>query len=131
SQASALQKAQARAIQQCGHEARHAFEAGDDGAHLVAGQDYREMLWPPRPNNVVDPWQVLLQGVPIQEQQRPQRLVLCRRGQLSYDGERAEKLGDLRATHLGGVALAVKEDEAALPTSSVVRRSNGRQESTV
>jgi len=55
-------------------------------------------------------------GVATQEQQRAERLVLRRRGYLPFDGERAKELRDLRRSHLGRVALAMKHDEAANPT---------------
>ncbi len=51
----------------------------------------------------------------VQEQDGAARLVLGRGAHLALDGEPAQVLGDLGATHLGGVTLAVVQDEAPDP----------------
>jgi len=53
----------------------------------------------------------------IEEQQRAQRLILGRRRHVPFDGKRAEKLRDFRYAHLGRMALAVEEGEAADPST--------------
>src|SRR5262245_866562 len=73
------------------------------------------MLGSPRSNHILQPRQILMKDMAIEKQQGAQRLVLRRCRYLSLDGERAEKLRDLRRPHLGGMALAVKQDVAADP----------------
>jgi len=67
------------------------------------------------PDDVVEPWHVLMQDVAVEEQERAQRLVLGRGGYPTFDGQGAEKACDFRRAHLGGMALAVEEDVAADP----------------
>src|SRR5712691_1380422 len=46
---------------------------------------------------------------------RTERLVLCRCGDLSLDGQRRQETRDLGRAHLGRMALAVEDDVAADP----------------
>jgi hypothetical protein len=73
------------------------------------------MLRSPRPHDILEPRLILMQDVAVEKQQRAQRLVLRRRRHPSFDGERAEKLRDLRRPHFDGMALAVKQDVSADP----------------
>jgi len=56
-----------------------------------------------------------VQDVPVEEQQRGQRLVLGRGGHLTLDRKRGQKARDLLCAHLTRMALAVKQDVPADP----------------
>jgi hypothetical protein len=115
SQAGAFEQAQPGTIEEGSHKPGRAVQLEDDRAHLVAGQNDGEAFRSPGPDDVVEPWQVLMQDVAVEEQERAQRLVLGRGGHPTFDGQGAEKACDFRRAHLGGMALAVEEDVAADP----------------
>jgi hypothetical protein len=89
---------------------------GDDRAHLVSSQDDGEVFRSLGPDHVIEPGQVLVQDVAVEEQERAQRLVLGGGGNLALDGEGAEEARDLGGAHLGGMALVVDEDAPADPS---------------
>jgi hypothetical protein len=66
SEPSALQEAQARAIQQ-GHEAGSAAELTENGPHLLAGEHDWSSHWPPGPPNVVEPGHLLLENLAMRK----------------------------------------------------------------
>jgi len=111
----ALEQAEASAVEQEAHQARHAVKSIENGPDLVPGQHNREPLRALRPDDVVEPRQILLQHRTIKEQQCAQRLILCRRRHLFLDGQVAQELRDLDRAHLRGMAFAVEEDVAADP----------------
>jgi hypothetical protein len=74
---SLLEHAQARPVEQAGHEPWHAFELLEHRAHLVPGQDDRRA---PGADDAVEPRQVDLQHVVVEEQERAESLVLGGRG---------------------------------------------------
>jgi hypothetical protein len=71
-QAQGLQEAQAGAVQEQGQEAGRPVEPVDDGLHLLAGQHRRDPLGILGPHDVVEPRQLLLQDLAIEEEQRAQ-----------------------------------------------------------
>ena len=87
----------------------------EHAADLLAGQDDGQALGPLRADDAVEPWEIELQHVAVQEEQRAQRLVLSRGGHLALDRERAEELGDLRRAHVDWISLAVEEDVSTDP----------------
>src|SRR5437667_2093573 len=112
---SALQKTQAGAIQQDGHEAGSAAELTENRPHLVAGEHDWQSSWPPGPHDVVEPGHLLLKNLAIEEEQGAQRLILGGRGDVPLDGQRAQIPRELRGAHLGGMTLPVEEDLAPYP----------------
>jgi hypothetical protein len=83
-------------------------------------------------DEVVEPGQILLEHFAVEEQERPERLILGGGSDLPVDGQRGEELGDLWSPHLGRVALAVEEDVAPGPAhvrllgpAAVVARPDG------
>ena len=86
-----------------------------NGPNLVAGHDDGYVLRAPGADEVVEPGQVLIEHFAVEEQQRPERLILGGGGDPPVDGQRGEELRDLRRPHLGGMALAVEEDVAPDP----------------
>jgi len=111
----AFEQPQAGAVEEHGHQAGHAVHLEEEGPNLLPGEHDREPRRALRPDHVVEPWQVLLEDVAIQEEERAQCLVLGRRRHVALDGERAEELRDLRCAHLGRMTLAMEEDEPADP----------------
>jgi hypothetical protein len=81
---------------------------------LVAGEDDRQALRALRAHDAIEPGQVGLQHVPVQEQEGAQGLVLGRGGHPAVDRQRGEEAGDLRSPHLRGMALGVEEEDVAL-----------------
>jgi len=66
-------------------------------------------------HDAVEPGDLLAEHLAVQEQQRAQRLVLRGGRHLSPDGERRQELRHLSRSHLGGMALAVKQNVPADP----------------
>jgi len=106
--AGALKEAEPRAIEQDGHQSGRPLELTDHGAHLVPGEDNGESFASFGADHVVEPWKVDLED-------GAQRLVLGRRCDVATDSQRAQELSNFGSAHLGGVALAVKQDVAANP----------------
>jgi hypothetical protein len=64
---------------------------------------------------VVEPGQVLLEDVAVEEQESVQRLVLGRGGNLALDGQGTQEARDLGSAHLEGMRLAMEADVPADP----------------
>src|SRR5262249_57636561 len=60
--------------------------------------------------------QIAVEDVTVEKEQCAQRLIVGRRRHLALDREEAEKLRDFWRPHLGGMALAVKQDVPADPS---------------
>jgi len=84
SQAAAFEQSQPRAIQEGGREAARAVQYGDDRADLITGQDDGEAFRAPDPDDVVEPGQVLVQDVAVEEEERAERLVLVEAATLPW-----------------------------------------------
>ena len=104
-----------------------------DGSDLFAGQHDGQPGSALRPDDVVQPGQVLFEDVAIEKQNRAQGLVLGGRGDVPVDDESAQELRDLGASHLGRMASVVEEDEPADPRNvgllgppAIVASTNGR-----
>jgi hypothetical protein len=91
-EARAFEQAQAGTVEEQGQEARDAVEVLEVGPDLVARHDDGQVLGPPGAHEVVEPGQVLLQHFAVEEQQRPQRLILGGGGDLALYGQRGEEL---------------------------------------
>ena len=102
-------------------------------ADLLPAQHYGEMLRPARADQIIEPRQTDIQDVAVQEQQRGERLVLGRGGDLPVDGEPGQEAAHLAGAHLPGVPLVMEQDEATNPVDvgvlgagAVMPRSEGR-----
>ena len=84
----AFEHAKARAVEQAGHEVRHAIEPLKHGADLIAGEDDGEAFGALGAHDAVEPRQVDLQHVAVQEQEGAQRLVLGRGRDAAIHGQR-------------------------------------------
>ena len=115
-EAAALEPPEPGAVEQAGHGAWHALQPLEHRPDLVAGEDDRQPVAALGTHDPVQPGQVDLQHIPVQEQEGAQRLVLGRGGHPVVDGQRGEEAGDLWNTHLGRMALGVEEKKEALCT---------------
>ncbi len=129
-QAGALQNPQSRPVQQQRHQARDAVKMTKKCPNLIASQDNGKPPGALCAHKVIEPRNPLIQHLAVEEQKRAQRLVLGGGRHFSLDGERREKLRDLRGAHLDGMALAVEQDVSADPrdvcllgTAAVVARA--------
>jgi hypothetical protein len=107
-------------------------QSPDDGAHLVAREHHRQAGRTPGAHQVVDPRHVAAEDVPVEEQQRAERLVLRGGGHGAGRGQCVQERRDRLVPQLAGMAPAVEDDEAANPghvgllgPSAVVARANG------
>jgi hypothetical protein len=98
SEAGALQQAQAGAVEQDRHEARHAVHPLRHGTDLFSGEHDGQPSRPLRPHDVVEPGQVLLEDIAIEKEDGAQGLVLGGRGKVLVDHERAQELEDVETT---------------------------------
>src|SRR2546428_12373942 len=114
-QPTALEHPEPGPVEQTTHQTWHAVELPEHGADLLAGQDDWQALGALRADDAVEPWEIDLQHVTVQEEQRAQRLVLGRGGHLALDRERAQEPGDLCRAHFDWMALAVEDDVSADP----------------
>ena len=85
------------------------------GAFSVTPQYDRQPLWLAGPNDSLDPVQRLLQYVPVEEQQRRERLVLSGRGHVFLDGQMRQKSVDMAFAQFTRMRTGVKQSEAANP----------------
>jgi len=104
----ALEHAQARPIQQAGHEMGHVTHASEHGGHLVSRQDDRETSGTLGVNDLGQPVESPIQNVLIKKEQRRERLVLRGRCDMVIGGEAGKEGSDLRLAYLVGVAFAVE-----------------------
>lgn len=114
-QAAAFQDPQAGAVEQASHQLEDAVEPLEHRADFLPAQDDGQSRGPLGADDVVEPGQVNLQHLAVQEEEGAQRLVLGGGGNSAVDGQGGEKRRDLRGTHLGRVPLAVEEDVALDP----------------
>jgi len=87
----------------------------EDGTDLVPRQHDGQVLEPLGPDNIVEPRELDAEHFAIEEEQGAQGLVLGGGRDLVVDGERCQEGADFGGAHLGGVALAVKEDVTLNP----------------
>src|SRR3989304_3579146 len=128
----ALGHAESRPVQEQCHQARDPVELAEDGSNLFAGQDDGQPPGAFRVHDAVEPGDLLAEHLAVQEQQRAQRLVLRGGRHLPLNSERPRELRHLSRSHLGGMALAVKQDVPADPpdvrlfrATAVVARAYG------
>lgn len=100
----ALEEAQARSMEEREHQARHTpLGASEYAGDLLPGKRGGEPRRPPRPDQIVEPGQIDVEHVPVEEKQRRERLVLRAGGNGSLSDECAQELCDPRRTEPGRV----------------------------
>src|SRR5262249_26324344 len=83
--------------------------------HLLAGEYDGKTGRSLGAHEIVEPRQLGPEDVPVEEEQRAQRLILRGRSHTTFHRQIREKRGDLRRGHLGRVTLAMEGDEPADP----------------
>src|SRR6185503_7707332 len=110
-----LPDAKTRAVHELRHQRVQAMHAIEDGARL---RDREHRGQPSRSlgaDDVVEPGELDVEHLPVEKEQRRQRLVLRRGRHLVVVGEGAQEGGDVLAAEIARMALAVEEDETANP----------------
>jgi hypothetical protein len=72
----ALEHPEAGAVEQAGHEVRHTVEPLEHAAHLCPREHHGEPHWTLRTHDAVQPRQIHLQHLLVEEQEGSQGLVL-------------------------------------------------------
>lgn len=114
-QAQALGQPHAGAIEHLGQQTVLALHQRQHGGHLLRRQHHRQPPPRLRPGDGVHPGQLHAQHLPVQEQQRRQRLPVGADRHPPLARQPGEKGLNLRPTHLGRVTQPVKPDEGAAP----------------
>jgi hypothetical protein len=119
-----LEQAKAATVQQERHEERDALEVGEHAPDFVTREDGG------KPHRTLGGHHALKlaldrrsEHVAIEEQQRRERLVLCRRAHSAVCRERAQKRPDFTGTKIAWVPPASEDDEAAHPGDVRVLRA--------
>src|SRR6266536_4560161 len=110
-----FQYPEAGTVQQGGHEARDTVKPLEQRADLIPAEDDRKPLRAPRAHDAIEPREIHLQHVLVEEQEGAQRLILRRGGDLPIDRQGREELRNLDCAHLSGMPFVVEEDEAPDP----------------
>ena len=114
-QAQPLQQPHASGVEQARREPARAVELREQRAHLVFRQHHRNARRALGTHDAFHPRQLLLQDLPIKEEERRQRLVLRRRRAAPLGREMRKERFDFQPAHVARVALGVEVDEAAHP----------------
>jgi hypothetical protein len=127
-----LLKPEPSPVEQRHDEPRDSCQLVYDGAHLVNAEDDRDAYRAVCVRHVIDRSGIKTKHVPIQEQERAERLVLCRRADLLNHREVREIPTDLVAAHLRRMSLAVENNKPSNPRgvgffcpAAVVTKPNG------
>ena len=112
-----FEQAKSRAVEQAGNEQRHAAELCENGFDLTSCEDHREAHRLAGVLNLSDPRQLEIQHAAVQEEQRRERLVLSRRGDVAIRGQMGKEAANLPGSHVPRVALAVVENEPSHPAN--------------
>ena len=97
------------------HEARCASHARKNRPRLFLSEHNGHFLWPLRSDDVINPRQPLFQHLLVEEQQRRERLILCRRRNVHLSCQMAQESLHFFCTHFLWVADAMKSDVAFNP----------------
>jgi hypothetical protein len=90
-----LSKTQPGAVQQARHQPLRPFEIHEHPLNLVLRQHHRQAKRAFRAHQIVEPGKIALEHAPVQKQDRRERLILRRRGNVPFRSEPAEKRGHL------------------------------------
>jgi hypothetical protein len=131
-QAVAFHETQTAAVEQQRHDPRHAGQLAEQGLDLGARQHDRNAVRALSAHEIVEPTDLEVQHLAVQEQQRSQCLVLRRRTDGALDCQHGEKGAHLGRTELGWMTLVMKMDVSADPSDvrllgaiTVVIHANG------
>ena len=111
----AFEQAQSGSVQERGHELVHAGEMGEQGSDFGTGEHDGNALGFLGAHEVVEPLELHVQHVSIQEHERAECLALRRGADAMIGGEARKEALDLVAAELARVAAGVKVNEATNP----------------
>jgi hypothetical protein len=114
-QPQAPEQAQSPAMERRSLQPGQAAQAREQGFDLAAPQHHRQVVRSFGSYDVVEPLDVAFEDVPVEEADRRQRLVLGRGAGVAVHGQGGEEGFDFALAHVGGMTLAVEDDEAADP----------------
>lgn len=103
-QAGALEQAEPCAIEEDRHEPRDAVDLSEHGADFLGRQDDRQVVRALGIDEVVEPGDLLLEDLSVEEEEGAEGLVLRRCRHLAIDGQRRQEARELPRSHLGGMA---------------------------
>ncbi len=101
----ALEDTHAGAVEQQDHELRFALQARHYRGHLVAAEDGGQAFGLTRADHVVEPVEVGLEYVAVEEEDRGQRLPLGGNGHSTLLGEMGEEAVEVVAVEVARVAM--------------------------
>ena len=110
-----LGDAHAGTVEQLRQHGMRAFEQCQHRAHLGGGQHHRQARLALRAVQRIQPGQVLAEHLPVQEQQRRQRLPMRGHRHAALDGQPGQEGAHLVGAHLLGVAQTVEANEGPNP----------------
>jgi hypothetical protein len=111
----AFAQAQPGPIQHARDQPRRSRHAGEQSPNLIWTQHDRQTDRPPRSHEPLELELGTLQHHPVQEHERRERLILCRRRHTMHCSELREKLADLARPHLVGMPRPAVEHKAPHP----------------
>ena len=114
-QAQSLHKPQAGPVNQTAKYRHRSFQRGQEPGHLGFGQDHRHPLPRLGPLHVVQPRQVGLQHLAVEEQDRREGLLVCRGRDPALRREPGKESRYFRRAHVTWMAHAIKADETTNP----------------
>jgi hypothetical protein len=83
----ALEQAQARSVEELGHEEDGAPQMLENAPDFVVGEDQGEPWLPGRPRQVFDPRELQVEDLSVKESERAQRLDVSRRADVALSRE--------------------------------------------
>jgi len=92
-----------------------AFQLREQGGDLAACEHHRQAHRALGAHQIVEPAEFPAEDLLVEKEQRSERLVLCRCGNLAFGGKMAEKRRHLGLAERGGMALAAPVDETPDP----------------
>ena len=128
-QPATLHEPQSRPVHQPSHQGvrfrgRHLIKGEQQLADLRLREDERHPHGSPRPHRIESP-DVDFQHLLVKKQQCRQRLILCARRDIAFDGQMRQKLLDFEHAHRIGMLDAMKADIALRPVDVSPLGPNG------
>lgn len=124
-QAQALQQTKPSTIEQVGDQPCSAIQVRKNGRDFATRQHDRQATAWRGPGYALQPGQVDCQHLPIQEQERLQRLVLGARTDLAVYGQMGQELLDLSRTEFAGMTALMVRDVLLDPAQVNLLRAIG------
>ncbi len=123
-EAEGLEQTQAAPVEEMNHEAVIAFEMGEDGARLGAGEHDGEFSRAAHAFHAGDEIQFPIEHLPIEEKESAEGLILSGGGNGAINGEVTEEGGDFHFAHGVGMTFVMEKDEAADPIQVSLLRAD-------